>query len=141
MWLVHSSGEEGWHIPQVNQVTPCDLLVFVRNGQRGWETKLWKNTETHIRAQNYEEERQDEAVMRSAGFLLGFAQQPQSPQQTQPQAPAQEQQQEQQQQPQAPAQEQQQQPQAPAQEQERAGIWSRISSAVSGLGRIIGLNR
>jgi hypothetical protein len=109
MWLVHSSGEEGWHISQANQQKPCDLLVFVRTNTNSWKVKLWKNTETRIRAKNHEEERQDMAAIRSTGFLLGNAQI-----QTQPQA--------------------QEQPQD-------SGIWSRISSAVSGLGRIVGLNR
>ena len=111
MWLVHSSGEEGWHISQANQQEPCDLLVFVRTNTNCWKVKLWKNTETRIRAKNREEEHADVAVMHDAGFLLGNAQQPQE-QQPQEQQP-----------------------------QESAGIWSRISSAVSGLGRIVGLNR
>lgn len=113
MWLVHSSGEEGWHISQTGQQEPCDQLVFVRTGganTNAWKVKLWKNTETRVRAKNHEEERADLAAMRSAGFLLGSSQQ-------------QQQQQPQQQEP-----------------QESVGIWSRISSAVSGLGRMVGLN-
>ena len=160
MWLVHSSGEEGWYIPQTNQQEPCDRLVFVRTSENGWKVKLWKNTQTRIRAKNQEEELQDMAAIRSAGFLLGCAQiQPQAPEQeqTQPEAPAQEQtQSEPQAQSELQAQEQthseaqtqeqtqaqtQEQPQTQTQEQERTGIWYRISSAVSTLRRLVGLNR
>ncbi len=71
MWLVHTpTGEEGWHISQVGQKEPCDLLVFVRTSETGWKTKLWKNTDTRIRAKNREEELADAAVMRDAKFPL-----------------------------------------------------------------------
>ena len=72
MWLVHNtSGEEGWHIPQVNQPVICPLLVFVKDGGL-WRTKLWMTNETRIRPKNHAEEVKDDYDMVQRGFMLGF---------------------------------------------------------------------
>jgi hypothetical protein len=72
MWLINiATDEEGYHICQENQKEPCDLLVFVQNGGL-WKVKLWKSTETRIRANNYEEEQKDIRTMRDTGFPFGL---------------------------------------------------------------------
>lgn len=70
MWLIHTeTGEHGWHICQTSQIEPCDRLVFVDEGGI-WRVKMWKSTETRIRATTHAEELEDELAMRSRGFPL-----------------------------------------------------------------------
>jgi len=70
MWLIHTeTGEEGWHICQQNQNQTSDLLVFIKEGGH-WKTKLWKSTETHIRAKNHTEHLADASAMSAAGFFV-----------------------------------------------------------------------
>ena len=65
MWLIHkTTGETGWYITQAYQTEPCERLVFVKIGN-AWKAKLWKSTETLVRAKNHDEELVDDAEMKN----------------------------------------------------------------------------
>lgn len=69
MWLINTkTGEEGWHICQIHQKEPCNLLVFVKEVGI-WRIKYWYSLDIEIRPTTYKEDVDDYKKMKKLGFF------------------------------------------------------------------------